>query len=54
MKRILLIPVYLSLNDVYAQVDKPNIIFIFCDDLGFADLDTYGSLWNQTPELDKI
>jgi len=32
----------------------PNIILIFCDDLGYADLSCYGSLWNQTPEIDKM
>ncbi|MEM9141469.1 MAG: sulfatase [Bacteroidota bacterium] len=32
----------------------PNIIVIFCDDLGYGDLSTYGSVWNQTPELDRM
>ena len=32
----------------------PNIILIFCDDLGYADLSCYGSLWNQTPEIDRM
>ncbi|MFY0654035.1 MAG: sulfatase [Cyclobacteriaceae bacterium] len=32
----------------------PNIILIFCDDLGYADLSSYGSLWNQTPEIDQM
>ncbi|QGY46795.1 sulfatase-like hydrolase/transferase [Maribellus comscasis] len=32
----------------------PNIILIFCDDLGYADLSSYGSLWNQTPEVDQM
>jgi len=32
----------------------PNIILIFCDDLGYADLSCYGSLWNQTPEIDQM
>lgn len=33
---------------------SPNIILIFCDDLGYADLSCYGSLWNQTPEVDQM
>jgi arylsulfatase A len=32
----------------------PNIIVIFCDDLGYADLSCYGSIWNQTPEIDRM
>ena len=32
----------------------PNIIVIFCDDLGYADLSCYGSVWNQTPEIDRM
>ncbi len=32
----------------------PNIIVIFCDDLGYGDLSCYGSVWNQTPEIDKM
>lgn len=38
----------------HAQSSKPNIVLIFCDDLGYADLGVYGSLWNQTPEIDKM
>ncbi|XOV92417.1 MAG: sulfatase [Bacteroidota bacterium] len=34
--------------------EPPNIIVIFCDDLGYADLSCYGSLWNQTPEIDRM
>jgi arylsulfatase A-like enzyme len=32
----------------------PNIILIFCDDLGYGDLSGYGSVWNQTPEIDRM
>jgi arylsulfatase A len=32
----------------------PNIILIFADDLGYGDLSCYGSVWNQTPEIDKM
>ena len=41
---------------LYAQEGSsaPNIILIFCDDLGYADLSCYGSVWNQTPEIDKM
>lgn len=36
------------------KTTPPNIIVIFCDDLGYADLSCYGSMWNQTPEIDQM
>ncbi|MCB9286925.1 MAG: arylsulfatase [Lewinellaceae bacterium] len=34
--------------------DKPNIIFIMADDLGYGDLGSYGQKVIQTPHLDKM
>ncbi len=34
--------------------DKPNIILINCDDLGYGDLGCYGSTRNHTPHLDRL
>jgi arylsulfatase A-like enzyme len=34
--------------------DKPNIILINCDDLGYGDLGCYGSEKNNTPHLDRL
>ena len=36
------------------QTKKPNIIFIMADDLGSAELGSYGNTFNETPNLDKI
>ena len=34
--------------------EKPNIIFILADDLGWADLPVYGNTFNEAPNLDKM
>ncbi|HMK04447.1 MAG TPA: sulfatase-like hydrolase/transferase [Ferruginibacter sp.] len=37
-----------------AQTQRPNIIYIMADDLGYADLSCYGRKDYQTPHLDKL
>ena len=32
----------------------PNVVLIYCDDLGYGDLSCYGSELHQTPHLDKM
>lgn len=34
--------------------EKPNIIFIMADDLGYGDLGCYGQLEIQTPNIDRL
>ncbi len=36
------------------STEKPNIIFILADDLGYADLSVYGQRAFKTPVLDKL
>ena len=43
-----------TLSDADKSADKPNIIFIFADDLGYGDLECYGSTVNRTPNLDQL
>ena len=38
----------------WASADKPNIIYIMCDDLGYGDLGCYGQKIIQTPNLDRM
>jgi arylsulfatase A len=34
--------------------EKPNIVMIFCDDLGYGDLGVYGNPTIRTPHLDRM
>jgi arylsulfatase A-like enzyme len=36
------------------EVKKPNVIFIYADDLGYGDLSSYGATKLNTPHLDKL
>lgn len=38
----------------FGLVEKPNIIFIMADDLGFGDLGCYGQTVIQTPHIDAL
>ena len=36
------------------RVGKPNIVFIFIDDMGYGDIGPFGNTINQTPHLDRM
>ena len=38
----------------FASADKPNIIFLLADDMGYGDLGSYGSKIIQSPHLDRL
>ena len=42
------------LNHIAYATDRPNILIIFTDDQGYADLGCYGSNRNKTPRLDQL
>ncbi|WP_348768277.1 arylsulfatase [uncultured Bacteroides sp.] len=48
--------VALSTLGIYAQKvnEKPNIIYIMCDDMGYGDLGCYGQKYIRTPHLDRM
>lgn len=48
------LPVLASLAIAGAAVDRPNVLFILADDLGWRDLGCYGSTFHETPNLDRL
>ena len=55
-KKIIVFLSILCVSSKYttAQNSRPNIIYIMADDLGYADLSTYGRKDYTTPNLDKL
>jgi arylsulfatase A-like enzyme len=53
MKRACLLISTLLLSFANAA-EKPNIVFILADDLGYTDLACFGSQYYETPNIDKL
>lgn len=54
MKILLFASLFLALPLASLAADRPNIIFILADDLGWGDLHCYGHPYAKTPNLDKL
>jgi len=51
---LLLIPATCAVAEGPAAPRKPNIIFLFADDLGWGDLGCQGHPYAKTPNLDQL
>jgi len=56
MQRLLFLPLFLFSALLFAQKpsSKPNVIYIFADDLGYGELGCYGQKKIKTPNLDRL
>ena len=36
------------------EADRPNVVLIFNDDMGYADLGCFGAPKNKTPRIDRM
>jgi arylsulfatase A len=56
MQRLLFLPIFLFSALLFAQKPspKPNVIYIFADDLGYGELGCYGQKKIKTPNLDRL
>lgn len=54
MKRYFLSCLFLCLAIGIKAQQKPNVIFILADDMGYGDLGSYGQKLIETPNIDKL
>src|SRR6187549_2428064 len=52
--RLVLCSLIFGLYSFGAPADKPNVVFIVADDLGYTDLACYGSKYYSTPNIDRL
>lgn len=56
LKLMLIAAVFLQCGTSFSQQNtkKPNVVYIYADDLGYAEIGPYGQKKIKTPNLDKI
>lgn len=54
MKRITALPLLMACGLPAVAAEKPNIIILYIDDMGFADPSCYGGNYAPTPNIDKL
>lgn len=54
MKKILLVFLAFVFSGYLRSQEKPNILFVYIDDMGYGDLGCYGSTINETPNIDRL
>ena len=52
LKKLVIAASFLALSQ--AAENKPNIIFILMDDMGFSDVGCYGAKTVETPNIDRL
>lgn len=54
MKRFLFLATFLFAATPTGAAERPNIVFIMADDLGWTDIGCQGSKYYETPAIDKL
>ncbi|MDB6031365.1 MAG: atsA 21 [Verrucomicrobiales bacterium] len=54
VRLLLIFLVWSSVDSRAADATRPNVVFIFADDLGYGDIGCYGAKDIRTPNIDKL
>ena len=54
MRPLLILSLALACESPVRAAEKPNIVVIFVDDLGYADIGPFGATKQKTPHLDRM